>query len=34
SEKGDYAVQVGNSSDNILLEESFKTTKTFYWLGL
>ena len=34
SEKGDYAVQIGNSSDNILLEESFKTTKTFYWLGL
>lgn len=34
SEKGDYVVQVGNSSDNILLEESFKTTKTFYWLGL
>lgn len=34
SEKGDYAVQVGNSSDNILLEESLKTTKTFYWLGL
>jgi len=34
SEKGDYAVQIGNSSDNILLEESFKTTNTFYWLGL
>lgn len=34
SEKGDYTVQVGNSSDNILLEESFTASKTFYWLGL
>lgn len=34
SEKGDYTVQVGNSSDNILLEERFTTEKTFYWLGL
>lgn len=34
SDKGTYKVLVGNSSDNITLEESFATTKQFYWLGL
>ncbi|KAG2731630.1 hypothetical protein G9P44_005217 [Scheffersomyces stipitis] len=34
SEKDTYKVLVGNSSDNIILEGKFSTSKTFYWLGL
>lgn len=34
SEKGEYKVLIGNSSENILLEEMIRISKTFYWLGL
>lgn len=34
SDKGEYKVLIGNSSDNILLEDKFETTKSFNWLGL
>lgn len=34
SDKGVYKVLVGNSSDNILLQDQFETSKQFYWLGL
>ena len=34
STKDTYKVLVGNSSDNIIVEGEFATSKTFYWLGL
>ncbi|KAK6457472.1 beta-glucosidase [Scheffersomyces xylosifermentans] len=34
SEKGKYKILVGNSSDNITLEDEFEVAKTTYWLGL
>lgn len=34
SDKGTYNVLVGNSSDNITLNSSFTTEKSFHWLGL
>ncbi|ABN65244.1 beta-glucosidase [Scheffersomyces stipitis CBS 6054] len=34
SEKGKYKISVGNSSDNITLEDEFETSKTYFWLGL
>lgn len=34
SQKDQYNVLVGNSSDNILLTDKFSTTKSFAWLGL
>lgn len=34
SEKGTYKVLIGSSSDNISLEDEFKTPNTFHWLGL
>ncbi|KAK6462023.1 beta-glucosidase [Scheffersomyces coipomensis] len=34
SDSGKYKVLIGNSSDNITLEDEFETKKTFSWLGL
>ncbi|KAK6203611.1 beta-glucosidase [Scheffersomyces amazonensis] len=34
SDKGKYKVLVGNSSDNLTLEDEFETDRTFSWIGL
>ncbi|KAG7660886.1 BGL2 [[Candida] subhashii] len=34
STKGKYSALVGNSSDNIIIQQEFETTKTKFWLGV